>query len=283
MKIALVCLVLTPLVGALINGLRWQSKTLKLSSFIGSTACFISFLSTIFLFFSLFHQEDLSLSFSLFEWLHIGSFKISFSFLLDPLSIFMLLVITGVGFLIHFFSVYYMSHDNRPAKYFSYLNLFIFNMIILVSADNLFLMFLGWEGVGLCSYFLIGFWFTDAKKAAAGMKAFIVNRIGDIGFLLGMFFLFQQFHSLNFNVLFEFIAAEQFDLNYIKWACFFLFIGAVGEVCSNPSLYLASFCYGWTYTSISSYSCCYNGNCRDLSHYSNEFYVYFSSRSVDTY
>lgn len=234
MKIALVCLVLTPLIGALINGLRWQSKTLKLSSFIGNTACLISFLSTIFLFFSLFHQENLSLSFSFFEWLHIGSFKISFSFLLDPLSVFMLLVITGVGFLIHFFSVYYMSHDNRPAKYFSYLNLFIFNMIVLVLADNLFLMFLGWEGVGLCSYLLIGFWFTSSEKAAAGMKAFIVNRIGDIGFLLGMFFLFQQFHSLHFSVLSESISAEQFDLSHIKWACFFLFIGAVGKSAQIP-------------------------------------------------
>ena len=234
MKIVLICLLLAPLMGALINGLRWQSKNLKLASLIAVVACLISFLSTGVLFFSLLYQKGFTLSFSLFNWLQVESFNISFSFLLDPLSIFMLFVITGVGLLIHLFSVYYMSHDNRPAKYFSYLSLFIFNMIILVSADNLFLMFLGWEGVGLCSYLLIGFWFTDSQKAAAGLKAFIVNRIGDIGFLLGMFLLFWQFQSLNFNTLSEVFSAGLLDLTYIKWAGLCLFIGAVGKSAQIP-------------------------------------------------
>lgn len=234
MKIALVCLLLAPLVGALFNGVRWRNKNLKVASLIGITACLISFLSTVFLFFSLLHQEAPALNFSFFKWIDIESFKVSFAFLLDPLSVFMLLIITGVGFLIHLFSVYYMSHDNHPAKYFSYLNLFVFNMIVLVSADSLFLMFLGWEGVGLCSYLLIGFWFTDSEKAAAGMKAFIVNRIGDIGFLLGMFLLFQQFHSLNFNILSEALTTDQLNLTYIKWACLCLFIGAVGKSAQIP-------------------------------------------------
>ena len=175
-----------------------------------------------------------SVTISFIEWLNIQSFNISFSFLVDPLSVLMLLVITGVGFLIHLFSVYYMSHDSRPARYFSYLNLFVFSMIILVLADNLFLMFLGWEAVGLCSYLLIGFWFTHREKAAAGMKAFIVNRIGDMGIVLGMFFLFQQFATLNFNILSESVALGLFELGAVKWACLFLFIGAVGKSAQIP-------------------------------------------------
>lgn len=231
-SMALVFLLLAPLAGSFLNGLRWQTKDIKSASLISVTACFISFLSAVFLWFFLSHHTGSSLTVSFFEWLNLPSFKISFSFLVDPLSVLMLLVITGVGLLIHIFSVYYMSHDERPAKYFSYLNLFIFSMIVLVLADNLFLMFLGWEGVGLCSYLLIGFWFTDRQKAAAGMKAFIVNRIGDMGFLLGMFFLFQQFASLNFDVLSE--LARGGDLNTVKWACFFLFIGAIGKSAQIP-------------------------------------------------
>lgn len=234
LMISLLSLLLAPLMGALINGLRWKCKNIKPASFFGIIPVFISFLSTIYLFFSLFQSKKSSFVVSIFEWLSVKNFQISFSFLVDPLSIFMLLVITGVGFLIHVFSVYYMSDDTRPAKYFSYLNLFIFSMVILVLADNLFLMFLGWEAVGLCSYLLIGFWFKDSQKAAAGMKAFIVNRIGDIGFLLGMFFLFQQFSSLNFSVLSEVVEGNQSDLGVIKLACLFLFMGAIGKSAQIP-------------------------------------------------
>ena len=231
-KITLVILLLSPLIGALINGFRWKKTELNLSGFIGTAACFISFLSSTALFLSLSDYKKKSTVVSFFEWIHIESFKVSFSFLVDPLSVLMLLLITGVGFLIHVFSVYYMSDDKRPAKYFSYLNLFIFSMIILVSADNLFFMFLGWEGVGLCSYLLIGFWFTDKQKAAAGMKAFIVNRIGDVGFLLGMFLLFQQFSSLQFDVLSG--GGGSADLSTVKWACVFLFMGVIGKSAQIP-------------------------------------------------
>lgn len=232
LNIAVVFLLLAPLVGSFLNGVRWQTKDIKLTSFIGITGCFLSFASAVFLWCFLSHHSESALTVSLFEWLNLRNFKISFSFLVDPLSVLMLLIITGVGLLIHVFSVYYMSHDKRPAKYFSYLNLFIFSMLILVLADNLFLMFLGWEGVGLCSYLLIGFWFTDKQKAAAGMKAFVVNRIGDVGFLLGMFLLFQQFSSLNFGSLSELVAEG--DIKYINWACFFLFMGAIGKSAQIP-------------------------------------------------
>ena len=230
-------LLLAPLTGSLLNGCRWASSKIRLSGFIGSTACFLSFISSVLLFrlLNLSDASHSSFQVSFFEWIHIHSFKISFSFLIDPLSVLMLLVITGVGFLIHLFSIYYMSHDKRPAKYFSYLNLFIFSMITLVLGDNLFLMFLGWEGVGLCSYLLIGFWFTDKQKAAAGMKAFVVNRIGDIGFLLGMFFLFTQFHSLNFKDLESIISLLPSEsIGTLKWICLFLFLGAVGKSAQIP-------------------------------------------------
>ncbi len=232
LNIAIAFLLSTPLLGGFLNGLRWRDKNVKVASFIGVASCFISFVSAVSLWCLLSRYSESSVTVSFFNWLDLSSFKVSFSFLVDPLSVVMILVITGVGLLIHVFSVYYMSHDARPAKYFSYLNLFVFSMLTLVLADNLFLMFLGWEGVGLCSYLLIGFWFTDKQKAAAGMKAFVVNRIGDVGFLIGMFLLFQQFSSLEFGVLSK-LAGEN-DLGSVKWACFFLFMGAIGKSAQIP-------------------------------------------------
>ncbi len=228
MKSVLILVLLSPLLGAVLNGLRWKNEKLKPAGLIGVGACLLSFLGSVILFFS--STGGASKSILLFEWLKIGGLSADFSFLLDPLSLLMILLITGVGFLIHVFSLYYMSQDPRPAKYFSYLNLFVFSMLILVLADNLLLMFLGWEGVGLCSYLLIGFWFTKKEKALSGMKAFIVNRIGDIGFLLGMFLLFKEFSSLDFSVL----SAEAENLKTVKWACFFLFLGAVGKSAQIP-------------------------------------------------
>lgn len=236
MKTAILCLLLAPLLGALLNGLRWRKENVKKASLIGVGASFISFLSAVCLFFCL-RQSSSQVSYkvySFFEWLNLESLKVSFSFLVDPLSVLMILVITGVGLLIHVFSVYYMSHDKRPAKYFSYLNLFLFSMMILVLGENLLLMFLGWEGVGFCSYLLIGFWFTDKQKAGAGLKAFIVNRIGDIGFLIGMFILFEQVASLSFRDLSSLVVAGQLEATSVKWACFFFFIGALGKSAQIP-------------------------------------------------
>ena len=232
MKIALTLLLIAPLIGALINGLKWERPHIWPAFLISGSACFVSFLSALFLFFSL--PENPLPPISFFEWISLGDFKVSFSFLIDPLSVFMLLLITGVGFLIHLFSVYYMSHDPRPAKYFAYLNLFVFCMIHLVLADNLLLMFLGWEGVGLCSYLLIGFWFEKKEKAMAGMKAFIVNRIGDMGFALGLFLLFLEFSSLEFLTISHQVTEGAFNLSTVKWACLCLFIGAVGKSAQIP-------------------------------------------------
>jgi len=177
-----------------------------------------------------------SLRADFFDWIVISDLRIAADFTVDQISGIMILVITGVGSLIHLFSVGYMHHDKGAAKYFAYLNLFLFNMLILVLASNLPVMFVGWEGVGLCSYLLIGFWFKDKDKAAAGMKAFITNRIGDAAFLLGMFFLFRTFGTLDFQQLNKLMptTVEWVLLAPISLAALFLFIGATGKSAQIP-------------------------------------------------
>ena len=172
------------------NSLRFKSQNKKLSGITATVACFVSFLACVFylLRFGFEHK-----SFFILPWFKAGDLSLSFSFTLDSLSLLMCLLITGVGTLIHLYSLAYMSEDKGQTRYFSYLNLFIFMMLILVLADNLPLLFIGWEGVGLCSYLLIGFWFKEEKKVGAGMTAFVVNRVGDAFFLLGIFFLFLAF------------------------------------------------------------------------------------------
>ena len=129
---------------------------------------------------------------ALYTWIESGALQVKISFQVDALTAVMLLIVTGIGFLIHVYSLGYMSHDEDMARFFVYLNLFIFFMLILVMADNLLLLFVGWEGVGLCSYLLIGFWYRDHNNTIAGNKAFIVNRIGDFGFVLGIFLLLTE-------------------------------------------------------------------------------------------
>ena len=148
-------LLFLPLFGALINGLRFQSGRSDLSGWIGTVSCFSSFLLGCFYFFSLKGSK----TFSFIPWIKVGSLNVDFSFNLNPLSLLMVLLITGVGSLIHFYSQEYMKEDGGKTRYFSFLNLFIFFMLILVLSDSLPLLFVGWEGVGLCSYLLIGFWF----------------------------------------------------------------------------------------------------------------------------
>ena len=171
---------------------------------------------------------------------------IGFDLQIDQLTVVMLLVVTGVGFLIHIYSTGYMAHEEGYFRFFSYLNLFMFFMLILVLAANYVLLFVGWEGVGLCSYLLIGFYFLKHSAAQAGKKAFIVNRIGDFGFMLGMFLLFRTFHSLDFRTIFE--AASQPSVAHegmgqfgiLTIACLLLFMGATGKSAQIPSVRLAA-------------------------------------------
>lgn len=227
--IALYTLIFTPLIGFLANSfIKWNRNT---AAAIGCSACLISFISTVFLFASYWSQPSVQIV-PLSSWISWSALKVDIAFLIDALSLVMSLVITGVGCLIHLFSCEYMRDDPRIGRYFSYLNLFIFNMLVLVLADNLLLMFVGWEGVGLCSYLLIGFWFEKKEKAEAGMKAFIVNRIGDAGFLIGIFLFFSLFGSLNFLALNSSAAGESAVVGFLTCLC--LFIGAAGKSAQLP-------------------------------------------------
>jgi NADH-quinone oxidoreductase subunit L len=169
------------------------------------------------------------------QWLNIGTLHIDFSFVLDQLSLVMLLIITGVGFLIHIYSVGYMADDESYARYFSYLNLFLFFMTVLVLAGNALLMFVGWEGVGLASYLLIGFWFQKPSATEAGKKAFIVNRIGDVGFLIGMFLLLANFGTLTFSEIGAKLAASPAWTGGVLTAtALCLLLGATGKSAQLP-------------------------------------------------
>jgi len=228
---------LFPMVGALINGLLGKRLPKSLVHWIACGSVFLSFAVSVWGFATLraLPATERVLTQTLFEWIAAGSVKIDLSYLLDPLSCVMILVVTGVGFLIHVYSVGYMHHDPGYARFFAYLNLFSFAMLTLVLGSNFLVMFVGWEGVGLCSYLLIGFWFEDAAKAAAGMKAFIVNRIGDFGFLLAMFLIFMEFGTLDFRtVMAQAPATLALGGALVTAITLLLFVGATGKSAQIP-------------------------------------------------
>jgi len=187
-------IVFSPLAGAVVNGLFARYLSRRFVSAVGVGTPFVSFAAALYCLIAFLNlrasePEFTAISTTLFSWISAGPISVDFSLYLDPLSLVMTLVVTGIGSLIHLYSVGYMHGDPSYARYFSHLNLFMFSMLLLVLGQSLLLLFVGWEGVGLCSYLLIGFWFSDMEKAIAGKKAFIVNRIGDFGFLLGLFVL----------------------------------------------------------------------------------------------
>ncbi|MEK6627967.1 MAG: NADH-quinone oxidoreductase subunit L [Bdellovibrionota bacterium] len=237
-QVLIAILLLSPLVGFIINGIRFRSANYLLAGSIATGAVAVSFACAVMLFVELLGlpAEQRRLTVSFFEWIAIGNFKVNAGFVVDQISSIMILIITGVGALIHLFSIGYMHHDKGVTKYFSYLNFFLFNMLILVLGDSLLTMFVGWEGVGLCSYLLIGFWFSDSAKAAAGMKAFITNRIGDAAFLIGIFILFTTFGTVNLHELNALAPAalEAGWLGTVGLATLMLFIGATGKSAQIP-------------------------------------------------
>ena len=226
-----------PLAGFLINGLLLGRLPRPVVSFVACVPVGLSFLLSVLLFFGLkgLPPDARVIEQVLFPWIYSGSFLANIGFLLDPLSAVMILVVSGVGFVIHLYSIGYMHHDPCFGRYFAYLNLFMFSMLTLVLADNFLFMFVGWEGVGLCSYLLIGFWFEKKSASDAGKKAFIVNRIGDFGFLIGMFIIFWQVGSLDFRVVME-AAPTMFVAGgaLITAACILLFTGAIGKSAQIP-------------------------------------------------
>lgn len=233
--------VVLPLVGFLINGIFGSRiKNEKVIGIIGSSTIGISFIISLLAFFETLGlpTDQRKLIVTLFTWLKVGALDVSFAYQVDQLSLVMALIVTGVGFIIHVYSIGYMHGDKSFWRFFAYLNLFIFAMMNLILADNFVLLFLGWEGVGLCSYLLIGFWydrkFEKSTTADAAKKAFIVNRIGDFGFLLGMFLIFLTFGSLNFNEVFT--RANTFSVSTATYGfiALFLFIGATGKSAQIP-------------------------------------------------
>ncbi len=237
---------LFPLLGFLINGLlalylkaRSDEKipSKSLVSWIGCGSVGLSFLTSVAIFFKLLALPagERIIQKIAFPWILSGSFHIDIGFLLDPLSSIMILVVTGVGFFIHVYSTGYMAEDKGYARYFSYLNLFTFFMLMLVLSNNFLLLYLGWEGVGLCSYLLIGFWYEKKSAADAGKKAFIVNRVGDFGFALAVMLIFWTFGSLNFTQVFE--NAPQvlaFGGGLVTAITLLLFMGATGKSAQIP-------------------------------------------------
>jgi len=225
-----------PLAGAAINGFLGKRSSRTAVSTIGlffSGAAFAWALTVVLRLssFALPYQEYVA------HWIRSGSFTVDFAFYLDQLSLVMLLVVTGVGFLIHIYSVGYMWDDPGYYRFFTYLNLFMFFMLTLVLANNYLMMFIGWEGVGLASYLLIGFWFTKDSAASAGKKAFIVNRIGDFGFLIALFLIIQHFHSLNFTGVFEQVkplGAETAGAGFLTAIGILLMVGACGKSAQIP-------------------------------------------------
>ncbi|MCY3553109.1 MAG: NADH-quinone oxidoreductase subunit L [Candidatus Poribacteria bacterium] len=235
----IVVLLVAPLVGFLINGLfgKWLKSNEKLSGWIGALAVLVSLVCSIIAFTSL-NGGAAPFDEVLYEWITGESFAFNIGFRVDALTAVMLLVITGVGFLIHVYSIGYMHGDEGYTRYFAYLNLFVFAMLILVLGNNYLMMFVGWEGVGLCSYLLIGFWYDKQSATDAGKKAFIVNRIGDFGFLLGMFTLFAAFGTLDFGAMFEAAEADNFQKVFgastLVVATLLLFVGAIGKSAQIP-------------------------------------------------
>jgi NADH-quinone oxidoreductase subunit L len=225
---------LLPLLGFVINGLGRNTFSKSLVGIIGSGVILASFVLSVALFFELGASAQKQFTIDLFDWISAGNLHIPLSFLYDPLSAIMLLIITGVGFLIHIYSVGYMHDDAGFGKFFAYLNLFIFFMLILVLGSNYIVMFIGWEGVGLCSYLLIGFWYTNNNYASAAKKAFVMNRIGDLGFLLGVFLIFNTFGSIEFAKVFPQAANMLPGAGTLTLITILLFIGACGKSAQLP-------------------------------------------------
>ena len=229
---------LFPAIGFLINGLFGRSLGKKVVSWVGPSVIGLSFLTSILIFFELIGRPPTERHFEkvIFDWVVSGSFQTVIGYQIDPLSILMALVVSGVSFFIHIYSVGYMHDDPGFTRYFTYLNLFVFMMLNLILANNFLLMFVGWEGVGLCSYLLIGFWYEKDSASNAGKKAFVVNRVGDFGFLLGMFLLFINFGTLDFTDIFGPLQKNPHLINTAKATtiAILLFIGACGKSAQIP-------------------------------------------------
>lgn len=230
-----IILLLSPLAGFFFNICFGNKIGRKLPGLVATLAVFVSFLISAY-FFGYTYSSQQPVNVHLFQWLAISEFSVNFDFTLDQLSLLWMLVVTGVGSLIHLYSIGYMKEDENIGRFFAYLNLFIFFMSVLVISSNLLVMFIGWEGVGLCSYLLIGFWYKNQQYNDAAKKAFIMNRIGDLGFLIGIFTLAYLFKTVDYESLKLAVNSttnlETTGLLTVATLC--LFIGAIGKSAQIP-------------------------------------------------
>ncbi len=221
-----------PLVGFLVLVFLGKRIGEPLSGWLATAMVFGSFVVSVLLGLALLDAPDHTFELSLFSWIPAGDFQVDIGFLLDPLSMTMILFVTGIASLIHLYSIGYMHGDDRFPTFFTYLNLFVFSMLMLILGNNLLVTFLGWEGVGACSYFLISFWFTKDANASAGKKAFVANRVGDWGFMIAMFATFLAFGSLNYTTVLP--EAPGLAMGAATFIAVMLFVGAVGKSAQIP-------------------------------------------------
>jgi len=229
-------IVFLPLIGSIAAGFFSKKLGNKLCQIIPSSLVSLSAILSLFIFYKVVFQNYTSNNL-IFNWISSGDFNVNWSILIDPLSSIMLIVVTLISSIIHFYSIGYMNKDPHKPRFMAYLSLFTFSMLTLVTADNFLQLFFGWEGVGLCSYFLIGFWYKKPQANAAAIKAFVVNRIGDFGFAIGIFLIFYFYGTLNYNEVFQqtplLIQKEILflgvNLNLITLICLMLFVGAMGK------------------------------------------------------
>lgn len=226
-------IVLLPLIGFVINGLFGKSLPKALVGGLATLVVFAAFLISVSIFIG-FPAEGTPVIVKAFEWFTIGGIQVNFGFQIDQLSLMMMMIVTGIGSLIHLYSIGYMSHDKGFYKFFTYLNLFIFSMLLLVMGSNYLILFIGWEGVGLCSYLLIGFWYENTEYGKAARKAFIMNRIGDLGLLIGIFLIASQTNALDYLSVAQNASKFEFDGVVIMFITLSLFIGAMGKSAQIP-------------------------------------------------
>jgi NADH-quinone oxidoreductase subunit L len=226
-------IVLLPLIGFVINGLFGKRLPKALVGGLATLVVFAAFLISVSIFIG-FPAEGTPVILKAFEWFTIGGIQVNFGFQIDQLSLMMMMIVTGIGSLIHLYSIGYMSHDKGFYKFFTYLNLFIFSMLLLVMGSNYLILFIGWEGVGLCSYLLIGFWYENTEYGKAARKAFIMNRIGDLGLLIGIFLIASQTNALDYLSVAQNASKFEFDGVVIMFITLSLFIGAMGKSAQIP-------------------------------------------------
>ena len=226
-------IVLLPLLGFLVNGLFGKNLPKMVVGSVATLVVFASFCIAVSIFLK-FDADSQPVIVRAFEWFRISGIQVNFSFQIDQLSLMMVMIITGIGSLIHLYSIGYMSHDKGFYKFFAYLNLFIFSMLLLVMGSNYLILFIGWEGVGLCSYLLIGFWYTNAEYGAAARKAFIMNRIGDLGMIIGILMIAYQTNAVDFLSVAQNSSKFELDSPVIIFITISLFIGAVGKSAQIP-------------------------------------------------